>query len=173
MKHTKTHRALALLLLCAALLSCRFGAPPASAYGFGGTWVEPMASGDVLLQNTEAVVDASNVSEGYVMIRVANSTSKGIKVIITAPTGRTYTYNLNGDGVYETFPLTEGSGSYKVVVYKNIAGDRYSTLYATTVDARIKDALPPYSSAANTYALTTARTACRWPKSSRKNAKRS
>ena len=53
------------------------------------------------------------MSEGYIMVKYTGSVGK-IKVQITKSGSETYTYDLSSSGVYEVFPLSEGSGSYSV-----------------------------------------------------------
>ena len=76
--------------------------PPATA----------VKSGVTVLSNTKAAVDASNLSEGFVMVKYTGKKNVRIKVQITKTGGTTYTYNLNNAGNYETFPLTERDGTY-------------------------------------------------------------
>lgn len=50
-----------------------------------------------------------------------------------------FTYDLNGGGEYEAFPLQLGSGSYKCSLYKNIKGNKYSTEGAVSFEASMAD----------------------------------
>ena len=91
-----------------------------------GSYVRtPIASGVTVYKNDKATLDASNISEGYVMVKYTGSVGK-IKVQITKSGSETYTYDLNNSGVYEVFPLSEGNGSYQVKVFENIQGNQYS-----------------------------------------------
>lgn len=51
------------------------------------------------------------------MVKYTGSVGK-IKVQITKSGSETYTYDLSSSGVYEVFPLSEGSGSYSVKVFE-------------------------------------------------------
>ena len=51
--------------------------------------------------NGGAVIDASNASQGYIMVKYSGGTSR-IKVRISK--GTEYTYDLNTGGNYEVFP---------------------------------------------------------------------
>jgi transglutaminase/protease-like cytokinesis protein 3 len=104
----------------------------------------PVASGKNVLQNSKAAIEASNVNEGYIMAKYLGSTTGKIKLIIEKTGGTAYTYDITLKNTYETFPLTEGSGSYKVTVYENIGGTKYSTAYGTSVTASIKDEYSPF-----------------------------
>lgn len=101
----------------------------------------PSASGVTVYSNALASIDASNVSEGYIMVNYTGSNPK-VKLQITGSNGVTYTYNLHGG--YETFPLSAGSGSYKVAVYENVTGNQYATAMSQTINANITNAFGPY-----------------------------
>ncbi len=91
-----------------------------------GSYVRtPIASGVTVYKNDKATLDASNTSEGYLMVKYTGSVGK-IKVQISKNGSETYTYDLNNSGVYEVFPLSEGNGSYQVKVFENIQGNQYS-----------------------------------------------
>ena len=106
--------------------------------------LQPVASGTNVLKNSAAAIDASNMSDGYVMVRYLGSGTARLKVLITGPSGITYNYNLTISGEFEVFPLPDGSGSYKVGVYQNVGGTSYSTLYSTTITVTLKDEFAPF-----------------------------
>lgn len=103
----------------------------------------PVASGKVTYGNEKALIDASNLSKGYVMVK-AGVTGKKIKVQITKKGGTTYTYNLNGRNQYEVFPFTEGNGDYTVNVYENITGDKYAIRYGKTLTVKLENSFLPF-----------------------------
>ena len=132
-------------LLCAALL-CVTGAPQAAqalpAVQHAQTFVRvPSADGTAVEENDSAAVDYSNAAQGYIMVKYKGGNSK-VKLQITGPNGLTYTYNLFGG--YETFPLTAGSGSYKVEVYENISGSSYANALSTSISVQLKSSILPY-----------------------------
>ena len=104
----------------------------------------PVPSGKNVLKNAKADIDASNVNEGYIMAKYIGSGTGKIKLIIEKTGGTAYTYDILLKNAYETFPLTEGSGTYKVTVYENIGGTKYSTAYGTSVTANIKSEFSPF-----------------------------
>ena len=109
-----------------------------------GSYVRtPIASGVTVYKNDKATLDASNTSEGYVMVKYTGSVGK-IKVQITKSGSETYTYDLNNSGVYEVFPLSEGNGSYQVKVFENIQGNQYSQAFSQSVDASITNTFGPF-----------------------------
>jgi hypothetical protein len=101
----------------------------------------PTASGVTVYSNSLASIDASNTSEGYIMVDYKGTNPK-VKLQITGSNGVTYTYNLSGG--YETFPLSAGSGSYKVAVYENVTGNQYATALSQTINANITNTYGPY-----------------------------
>lgn len=104
----------------------------------------PVASGEVVYGNDVVSIDASNTADGYVMIRYAEESGARIKTLITFPDGTTYQYNLTPAAAYAAFPLSGGSGTYSVGVYKNVEGTKYTTLYTAEVYAEIADAFAPF-----------------------------
>ena len=99
------------------------------------------ADGTVTYGSEGVTIDASHISEGYIMVSYTGTNEK-VKLQITGPDEVVYTYDLHGD--YETFPLTAGSGSYTVGVFENIEGTSYSTLFTQTIDVKIDDEFGPY-----------------------------
>lgn len=100
----------------------------------------PIASGVTVYSNSLATIDASNTSEGYIMVNYKGTNPK-VKLQITGSNGVTYTYNLHGG--YETFPLSSGDGSYKIAVYENVTGNQYSTALSQTIKVTITNIFGP------------------------------
>ena len=101
----------------------------------------PEASGSVTYSNGNAVIDASNASQGYVMVKYTGGTSR-IKVRITK--GTDYTYDLNASGNYEVFPLTEGSGTYTVKVFQQVQGTSYAQVMSQDISVSLADEFAPF-----------------------------
>jgi transglutaminase-like putative cysteine protease len=101
----------------------------------------PTASGITVYSNSLAAIDASNVSEGYIMVNYKGTNPK-VKLQMTGSNGVTYTYNLSGG--YEAFPLSAGSGTYKIAIYENVTGNQYSTALSQTITANITNTFGPY-----------------------------
>ena len=72
----------------------------------------PEASGKQTEKNGKAVIDYSNIADGYVMAQFTAKTEKRLMAQVAGPT-TTYTYNLPA-GEWATFPLSDGNGSYTV-----------------------------------------------------------
>ncbi|MEA4854076.1 MAG: transglutaminase-like domain-containing protein [Christensenella sp.] len=88
-----------------------------------------------------AVIDVSNVSDGYVTVRYTGNNEK-VKLKITCE-GQEYTYDLR-QGVADVFPLTCGNGTYQFGVFENIGGNQYSTLLSGSADVEIRGEFLPY-----------------------------
>lgn len=102
----------------------------------------PTADGVLVLTDKGATVDASNTAQGYVMVRHAPSDKK-LKMRITRGSDN-YTYDLRDDDTYETFALPFGSGKYKLQVFKQVSGNRYSNEASLSFTAEIADESLPY-----------------------------
>ena len=108
------------------------------------TMLTTSAPGTTVYGNTKAKIDASNTQDGYIMVRYAGTDKPKLKVLVTGPSGTTYTYNLTNDGSYEAFPLSDGNGKYKVGVYRNVSGTKYSTVYSKTFTVTLTDEFAPF-----------------------------
>lgn len=147
------------ILLCMSLVFCSCGAENKQSGGDSATKqsessqntkgsrdntpvvLTGQADRTVTYGSEGVTIDASHISEGYIMVSYTGTNEK-VKLQITGPDEVVYTYDLHGD--YETFPLTAGSGSYTVGVFENIEGTSYSTLFTQTIDVKIDDEFGPY-----------------------------
>ena len=98
----------------------------------------PEASGSEVYSNDDASIDASNASEGYVMVKYTGSAAK-VRMLIETPAGNTYNYLMDLDGNYDVYPLSEGSGTYKIGVYENLHDDQYAAAFTQSVNVTLKD----------------------------------
>lgn len=101
----------------------------------------PEAPGTEVYENDLATIDASNSSEGYIMVCYLGTCPK-VKMQITCPNTVTYTYRLSNN--YEVFPLTKDSGLYRISIFENISGTQYSTAFSTDLNVTITNELGPY-----------------------------
>ncbi|MDR1193404.1 MAG: transglutaminase-like domain-containing protein [Peptococcaceae bacterium] len=108
------------------------------------TTLMPVASGKTVFSNDATTIDASNTADGYVMIKFNKPETAKLKVIVECPSKVNYTYNLSGGGNYEVFPLSDGSGAYKISVYKNVSGTKYSTVYSASASVALKNEFAPF-----------------------------
>ena len=104
--------------------------------GFAVAVYWPEAANTVVYQNGGIVVDASHSDQGYVMI--ARQSSKEQKLRISLGKAN-LTYDLNGSGAYEVFPLQLGNGKYTVEVFEKISGKKYSPAGKLTMEVTVPD----------------------------------
>lgn len=155
MKNFKRLLAVLLILAVTSLFSaCSEGgdstAPdsPDSADAAEGTreslheFLLPEATGAVAYGNESASIDASNTSEGYVMISYTGAAQKA-KVQITDPSGTVYTYTILVSS-YQTFPLSGGNGSYHIDVLENVQDDLYAMVFSQDIEVTIADEFKPF-----------------------------
>lgn len=102
----------------------------------------PSASGSVVYGNDIVSIDASNVSEGYVMIQYNGGIEK-VRIQITAPDETTYTYTL-AIGSYETFPLSGGDGNYHIDILENAYDDMYAIAFSQDISVTLNDEFRPF-----------------------------
>lgn len=102
----------------------------------------PEASGTAIKEKNDAVIDYSNIADGYIMCRYKASIDKRLKVQVEGPTTK-YTYDLVA-GDWATFPLSDGNGSYKVGIYKNVSGNKYSKITSVSFNVTLKDEFAPF-----------------------------
>ena len=88
-------------------------------------------------------LDVSNTSEGYFMASVKSKSKKRLKLRVEKG-GQTLTYDLNGEGDFEVFPLQLGSGKYSVTLYENVSGKKYSQAGKMTLNVKLAGELQPF-----------------------------
>ncbi len=115
----------------------------ASARDARAVVLTPGADGTKVFADADSVIDASHLEDGYVMVKYTGADGK-IKLQLTKDGGETYTYDLPASGVFQTFPLTVGDGSYTLNIYRNVSGDQYAFLFGATLDVRLKDEFTPF-----------------------------
>ena len=113
-----------------------------------GTVCIPEASGTVVYggdaESQGVTIDASNTSDGYIMIKCDNGADKKKKIIIQGPSGVKYTYDLNKIAEYEVFSFSDGNGTYHIGIYENVEGSKYSTLFTQAVDVQMENPFAPF-----------------------------
>ena len=102
----------------------------------------PVASGAAVETKGDVRIDYSNIADGYVMVQCGASGTKKIKVQVTGPS-TTYTYDLPASD-WVTFPLSDGSGSYKVTALENTQGSKYAVLVSASFQVTLKDEFAPF-----------------------------
>jgi len=101
------------------------------------------ASGTLVKKNEYSMIDYSNVSDGYIMVKYMESTTKKIKAQVTGPSGVVYTYNVTPKK-YEVFPLSDGKGTYKTTIYQNISKSSYLEVLSLSFPVMLIDEYAPF-----------------------------
>lgn len=106
------------------------------------TVLRPSAPGTRTESNADAVIDYSNMADGYVMAKFHTDFGVRLKVQVTGPT-TTYTYNVS-PGEWTVFPLSDGNGAYTVKLFRNVVDNRYSTVLSASVNVSLKNEFAPF-----------------------------
>ena len=104
----------------------------------------PTASGTNVSRTDKAEIDYSNTRDGYVMVRFLERTSSSVRVLITGPSGTRYQYNLNTNGEWEVFPLSDGNGEYTIGVFEQVSGNRFAMANTVTVNVTLANEFAPF-----------------------------
>lgn len=122
------------LVLVFLIISCMFSSVlPA----YAATVRTPVANGAVTYGTNTVHIDASNTKDGYIMMKY---TGKAPRIKVRIKQTVEYTYDLNTSGKFETFPLTEGSGTYTIAVFENVKDKMYSTAFTKQINVTMADA---------------------------------
>lgn len=156
-KRCKVFLFLTLFSLSPFLVGCSSGG---SSGGFGGgsdigknhsddqqrttnhDYLVPQAPGTVLYGDATVSLDASNTSDGYIMVCHQGGVDK-VKLQITTPDNVKYTYSLS-IGSYEAFPLTDGNGTYHVDVLEHAYDDMYAIALSQDLNVTLSDEFLPF-----------------------------
>lgn len=104
--------------------------------------LQPEASGTAAEENDKAVIDYSNLADGYVMVKYKAATDKKLKAQVKGPV-TTYTYTIQPEE-WVTFPMSDGNGEYKVTVFENVEGKQYATVVSVGVTVELADEFAPF-----------------------------
>ena len=104
----------------------------------------PIASGDAVEQNDQAIIDYSNAQDGYIMAKYIEATDLKIKLLITVPDGVQYTYSLYPGSDFEVFPLSGGDGEYSIGVFRQVEDTRYAMVLSTTINVALVNEFAPF-----------------------------
>lgn len=113
------------------------GAPAAVA-----NYMLPVPSGTAVKEKNGAVIDYSNVTDGYVMAQYKENTDKTLRVQVEGPTTK-YSYYLK-PGEWTTYSLSDGNGGYKVGIYIATEGNKYSKITSASFDVTLKNEFGPF-----------------------------
>ncbi len=140
-------------LICAMLILTLCAAIIAAAISLN----LPKATGKSVKKDGKMIVDCSNMSQGYIMVK-AKKTSKKLKIRVSTADEKLI-YGLNGDGEYEVIPLQLGSGKYKIELFENVKGKNYSNEGTIKLSVKMSDELSCFTYP-NQYVSYNENTAC-------------
>ena len=103
----------------------------------------PALDGTEQYTGGNVVIDASHKDQGYFMDAYTGGGSKRLK-LRTTKDGKTYTFDLNGEGEYEVFPLQMGDGAYQIEVFRQVKGNSYSSEFSQRIDVALQQENLPF-----------------------------
>lgn len=107
--------------------------------------ITPTADGNKVYSNDDALIDASNSSQGYLMIKLKKAMSGSYRILVNADSINVrYTFQLNNSGNYEVIPITEGNGSYTVSVLKVTSAGKGTVMFNQTLNVSVSDSFLPF-----------------------------
>lgn len=92
----------------------------------------------------KAVLDISNVSDGYIMYRYRGASDKTVVQMKIEGDNTIYSHHLPADGGFVAVPLSFGSGSYTIRVYERLSGAQYQFIAGTAVEVSLENEFSPY-----------------------------
>lgn len=106
----------------------------------------PTADGKITYDNKFVDIDASNTSEGYLMLKFKSNDEKSKKIvrIVNTKTNLNYDYYLDILNEYVTFPLTDGDGIYTVQVFQQVQ-TKYTLKNSAKIDVVIEDDIQQFT----------------------------
>ena len=106
-----------------------------------------MAAENDLQSGAKSEIDIANMNDGYIRVRSKIKTTKKLKLRTSySPPGGTkieYNYDLNGNGVWETYSLQSGNGKYAIIVFESV-GTRYSPVQTVNIDVKYSRENAPF-----------------------------
>lgn len=106
------------------------------------TPVQTAPPGKDTASNEKVLVDYSNCSEGYISVCWKES-GKRVKLRMICG-DKTYDHDVAGGGAVEYFPISCGSGTYKVQIYEQTEGDKYAKSLETEFSVKLRSQTSPF-----------------------------
>lgn len=105
----------------------------------------PTAPGTQTCVSGAAILDFSNVSSGYVMLKYIGDNPK-VRFRVTTPAGVNYTYYVTNYGSFMAYPLSCGDGSYAFAVYEAVSAqdNLYSKTLSKSISVTITNEFSPF-----------------------------
>ncbi len=140
--------ATAILITCGATGVYTIGATQTPTTSLPATTtsyvIEDAVTGTVSKKGKSSTLDYSNVNDGYFMLNYTGKEGK-IKMQVKKVGGtKTYTYDVLNRNEFQSFPLSDGDGTYTVTVLINVSGTSYSLLDSYSFTAKLDNEFEPY-----------------------------
>lgn len=120
--------------------------------------ISPVSSPGKLTEDTgTALIDYSNSSKGYISASYSGNSKKAKLRVVCGDV--TCDHDLSVTGVTEYFPLTQGSGEYRIQIYEQLDGKLYSSALDLTVNVTVEDEVGMYLFT-NRYSVFDENSAC-------------
>lgn len=105
----------------------------------------PEPSGKVTYGEGCVSVDASNTSEGYIMMSYTGTNEK-VKFQVRTPDETEYTYLVTETGKYSAYPLSGGNGTYQLTLLESVSVEEnlYAVVFTRSIKVTIKDEFSPF-----------------------------
>ena len=94
--------------------------------------------------NRKAVVDYSNMRDGYIMVRYIAQSRNQIRALVTVPGGTKYIFRIEPDGDYEVLPLSGGDGEYTIEILEEVEDQLYALALSVTIDVVLENEFAPF-----------------------------
>jgi len=104
----------------------------------------PTAPGRTTVENSKAVIDYSNMGDGYIMAKFRVDTGKDIRAMVITPDGTRYQYRLIPGGDYSVLPLSGGNGEYTFSLWEHVEDSKYAQVLTVTVVVELDDEFAPF-----------------------------
>ena len=104
--------------------------------------LKPEAPGIAEARCDDGVIDYSNVSDGYIMVKYLGQTDRRLKVLLKGPT-TTYQYDLP-QGEWIVLPLSDADGAYQAGIYRNVEGSKYALVMTADFEVTLADEFAPF-----------------------------
>lgn len=139
-------RLLKLLMLLFLFLSC-FGCEKKienkESHSFNFDEILWWQSGELIYEDDKVLVDYSNSNDGYILAKTKTYDHSRIKIMIIKDDEK-YTYDLNKELEFESYPLNMGDGTYSVKAYENLSDDEYALLYSLDIEVSLDNEFTPF-----------------------------
>ena len=102
------------------------------------------SSGDYRIFQDNALLDISNVSDGYIKVQYKGAVPLIVVRVEKPALGLHYDYHIIPNGNWKVLPLTMGSGTYNIFVLEHMYGRMFRILINTSVEVSLSNYLYPF-----------------------------